>query len=279
MNQIIGKSKFPGWMWSDRTRANSVFGEAAENCSLPIQGIIAGYNRLLHSRNAICRRVHEIYGFDFSADFYRNNPMATLIKGLLELSYPIEIFTTNYDRVFEGIIDCNSLDIQGGWDQETGPRYVLNLSFWDESRVMSQGRLTKLHGSTNWRFVENEIHAFDGIPSRFEASDMAILYPGYKGKPNHFFDKLNNHFRRTASEADIAIFIGYSFRDSDINAAIQSNLSTERTQVILIDKSPKKNLPMTLGSKSGTRHKIMRQGFDEESARSCLNLLRSVEKE
>ena len=108
----------------------------------------------------------------------------------------------------------------------------LNTALWDnpgEPLDDGYGRLTKLHGSVDWKRENGEI-----ICGTCDATgDIPILYPGFKGDPEEEpFSKFHEHLRAVVREARAAIFIGFAFRDEYING-ILSDLPWGISQLVI----------------------------------------------
>lgn len=127
----------------------------------------------------------------------------------------ITIFTTNYDTAIEQYCKYKGLKLIDGF-QKTGPSLVWNPAEYYQKRDPSQKSITlfKLHGSLTWRKIGNEIFEF-GISAENMPGDMALIYPTETKEypyeePFKTAYKFLDRFLRTA---EIAIVIGYSFRD------------------------------------------------------------------
>ena len=252
LSQMEDYTKIMGWMWRDDTRMKEASGYSGAYKS-PANIATHARASLEGVRNSIWRKVHEVYGVESDENSYRTNLWALFLKRLLSReSLPIEIFTTNYDKIFEGTIIQNGLPIETGRKDRTG-RTILDVSRWGTSLDSDKrGRLTKLHGSTDWRYVENQIQCSDYLGSGFDPDDKAILYPGIKGRSPKFipppFDRFYEHLEEIASKADALIFVGYSFRDVQINGILQESISNnivdrraKGNPVAIVDINPEKS--------------------------------------
>ena len=98
--------------------------------------------------------VHELYAAD--PDKNKLLPLRVVLRELESRDSIIEIFTTNYDRVLEAAIIATNINIETG-RKSNGLDIRLNTTCWDKpgEPLDGHGRLTKLHGSVDWR-IENE---------------------------------------------------------------------------------------------------------------------------
>ena len=195
-----------------------------------------------------------------------------LFKGLAQIDPIIEIFTTNYDRVLEYVIEQAEINVETGQHPRFDQR-ELNWIRWDALDMDFPGEcglLTKLHGSVNWHREDKSIVIG---PSRFTGShnNHVILYPGNKGKPTEEpFQTFHKHLQAVVQRAKMALFIGFSFRDEYINT-ILSDLPQKTPKFVItksagkqIDNTPPTGAPLT----GNCLH--WRGGFTEETAEDCL---------
>ena len=112
-----------------------------------------------------------------------------------------------------------------------------------------RGRITKLHGSANWkRGGEGEadkVFIYPGQARNFE--DNLLLYPGYKGRPTIWpFRKFYDTLEGACDQASVIIIIGYSFRDEAINEILEASIISDNKHLIDIDLKaapPEKHAP------------------------------------
>ena len=208
-------------------------------------------------------------------NFYATNPdpeklsdWVHLLKELAELDSAIEIFTTNYDRVLERVISEAGIYVKTGRESD-GIQMKLDTALWDtpiESIFDSSRLLTKLHGSVDWQRSNGEIIMSPVFTGNHQ--NHSILYPGYKGKPDQEpFIKFHEHLQLIVQHANVAIFIGFAFRDEYINS-ILSELPPEIPKFV-INKDD--SLP-DLDFLNGCEH--FNKGLTEETVADCLQSLR-----
>ena len=165
---------------------------------------------------SIEEEVHRVYyNFPDSSDIATWN---YLIDKITEENKIIEIFTTNYDLILERV--ANEKKINTGVYRDSLDRGLFDYSFADVESRNYNGRLTKLHGSVNWKKEGNQISV---ISNDYLKGRNAILYPGSKGIPGDIhFRNMHSHLYRVSGKAELAIFIGFSFRDDYINQILKS---------------------------------------------------------
>lgn len=202
-----------GWM-TVGNRIGQLVGSRADtaNVSLMLSGICG--RKLKPLRERINAQVHKFY--DKRPDEGKLSVWVELLRKLEELDPVLEIFTTNYDRVLEKVIRLAGKKVATGREDD-GDRTGLDTALWDNPGKPlddGRGRLTKLHGSVEWK-RENDYIFYDTPDA---TGDIPILYPGFKGVPREEpFIKFHDHLRAVVREARAAIFIGFAFRDRYIN--------------------------------------------------------------
>ncbi len=196
-----------------------------------------------------------------------------LLKGLEKIDSAIEIFTTNYDLVLETVIQEAEINVETG-RVSNNIQMKLDTALWDppsvngdtpsRSLVENHGQLlTKLHGSVDWQRYNEDIIV--GNPNFTENHQKhLILYPGYKGEPDQEpFIKFHEHLRTVVQRANVAIFIGFAFRDGYINS-ILSGLRPEIPKFVINKDDSLPDLPFL----NGCEH--FNGGFTTESVEACL---------
>ena len=192
----------------------------------------------------IYREIHEAYyNLPSTSDVGVWN---YLIKRLEE-DKVIEIFTTNYDLVLEKVV--NGKNINTGIRQDEYGRNVFDYSFSDVGQSDYNGRLTKLHGSINWKREGRDIV----ITSNDYLGDTnCILYPGFKAIPgDEPFRRMHDHLYSVSGMAELAIFIGFSFRDEYINHILRSIPPSTSKIIINVDSEEETfhdDFPFTKGN-------------------------------
>ena len=148
--------------------------------------------------------------------------------GRANRKYPIEIFTTNYDYLFEMGLEYNGIPYYDGFTGSYKPFFnsdtVNDLDF-----LSTQTKLWKLHGSLGWRFEQATKKI---IRARESKEDNMLIYPSVlkyndsKKMPyTAFTDRLKNFLREPDT---LLITCGYSFRDDHINELIFSSFKSEK---------------------------------------------------
>ena len=231
---------------------------------------LASFNRhkreVIDLRNQIYRLVHDYYS---QSPDQQRNPWTNFLKGLIEMERPLEIFTTNYDLIFESTNHISQLGLEIGkiTDREFGSFSILDESKWD-TPARPPGRLTKLHGSLGWRRrKDGEIEFNTGVDSQFNPVDYGVLYPGYKGRPLESpFGKFYDSLAHTVAKADVMIFVGYSFRDDDINELLE--IENKQARVLVIGNTERAPEKMPLSSVV-----YLKDGFGVASSKVCLRYI------
>ena len=217
-------------------------------------------------KDRISAQVYQLYAIP--PDAAKLSDWVQLLEGIENHDPTIEIFTTNYDRVLERVIDEAEINVETGL-KSTLDQMVLDTTFWDfldHPLDNNRGRLTKLHGSVNWQNSNEGIIVGNTIFTENHQNHV-ILYPGFKGKPDKEpFIKFHEHLRAVADRARAAIFIGFAFRDNYINEILSSLPLGIPTYVINKDDS----LP-ELHFLEGCGH--FNNGLTRQAVEGCINYL------
>lgn len=152
--------------------------------------------------------------------------------GQAERKYPIEIFTTNYDFLFELGLEHNEIPYYDGFCGSLRPFYNPE-SVEDFEFLAKQTKLWKIHGSLGWHFDKDTEKILRVNPD----DDDILIYPSslkYKDSKKQpyesLLDRLSNFLKKDDS---ILITCGYSWGDEHINSRIISALKTNTTSHVI----------------------------------------------
>jgi hypothetical protein len=143
--------------------------------------------------------------------------------------FPIEIFTTNYDYLFELGLEGNGLPYYDGFTGSYRPFFDPG-SIEDLSFLPNQTKLWKVHGSLGWHYDEKDKRVWrkDSDGEDILIYPSTLKYTDSKKQPyTALLDRLTNFIKQPDT---ILITCGYSFGDEHINerilTAINSNPAT-----------------------------------------------------
>ena len=149
---------------------------------------------------------------------------------------PIEIFTTNYDVLFEQAFEVRRVPVFDGFVGTHRPFFYPECLHDDELLPKAKWiRLWKLHGSVNW-LLEDQPEGKRIIRSHLTESGELILpshrkYDESRKQPYlAYMDRLS---RILNSEHALLVTCGYSFRDEHINDILYGALDTRNTANII----------------------------------------------
>ncbi|MNK69666.1 hypothetical protein D3C87_890600 [compost metagenome] len=152
--------------------------------------------------------------------------------GQADRKHPVEIFTTNYDFLFELGLEHNDISYYDGFCGSLRPFFnphtVEDLKF-----LPNQTKLWKIHGSLGWSFdVENEkILRSISNDEDFLIYPSTLKYKDSKKQPyESLLDRLSNFIKQDDS---VLITCGYSWGDEHINSRIISALKTNTTSHVV----------------------------------------------
>ena len=222
----------------------------------------------------IKEKVHNVYVAE--ADPKELRTWALFLSDLQKRDPILEIFTTNYDTILENSTTAAGINVHSG-RREIGGRFKLDFSEWellvttpeDLLQSRSHGLLTKLHGSVDWQWGNNEtINISD--TSLNDPKKHPVLFPGYKGVPTKKpFSIFHRHLQKCISEEyeplTAVVVVGFAFRDAYIGNIFRDNI--RRTVPFFIIDLGKK-LPSGIPP---VQNPIMfSEGFTQETANACL---------
>ena len=153
--------------------------------------------------------------------------------GRADRKHAIEIFTTNYDYLFELGLESHRIPYYDGFTGAYQPFFNAN-SIEDLSFLRKQTKLWKIHGCLGWYFdKENKKifrRNFDECKDDSNVYEDFLIYPTISKYNNSkkqpylaLMDRLTNFLKESDT---ILITCGYSFSDEHINERILTALST-----------------------------------------------------
>ncbi len=153
----------------------------------------------------------------------------------------VEIFTTNYDYLFEIGLEHNDVPYYDGFIGSYHP-FFFPSSVEDLQFMPSITKLWKLHGSLGWKYNADLKKITRTLPddSNIMIFPSFLKYDNSKKQPYvSFMDRLSNFIKKD----DGVLFIcGYSFGDHHINEVLNTALEKTNTShivVLFFDKVPK----------------------------------------
>lgn len=168
----------------------------------------------------------------------------------------IGVFTVNYDTLLEQAADAEGATLVDGFvgnvERVFRPEsYDYDFYFPAETiegpihRLDRVLQLFKLHGSINWRSVEQSWTNPYGIESRQESvadAGAAVIYPTPAKHGDALAMPYAELFRRFAAAVvapqSVLITIGYGFPDEHLNAIIRQALAIPSFTLIVVDPEP-----------------------------------------
>lgn len=189
----------------------------------------------------------------------KKNPTAKLVHSDFanwiknsERSYPVEIFTTNYDYLFEIGLEQHSAPYFDGFSGSYEP-FFCSEAVDDINYYPKLTKLWKLHGSLGWSHDAND----NGRVLRSSSTvDDILIYPSHLKYSNSrkqpfvgLIDRLHDFLRQDDA---VLITCGYSFGDEHINERILSALkrgANSHVIALLYDEVENK-------SENGVRSKV-----------------------
>jgi len=244
---------------------------AGTNEDRKIDGVSGKHATILERR--ICRSIQERVGVEPPGGIVPHFTFAHWVKSL-DRSFPVELFTTNYDILIERGFESAEAPYFDGFVGTVEPFFLITAV---DSAATTLGyppvprnwlRLWKLHGSLNWRSRRD---ALTGVARIVRTSTAApttdeelIIYPShqkYADSRRLPFLAYHDRLRHLVTSGETLLVVaGYSFSDQHLNEIIYQGLrSNNRLAVtaLLFDKmsseAVERNLlKPTLGSRNLT---------------------------
>lgn len=136
----------------------------------------------------------------------------------------VEIFTTNYDYLFEVAFEHKSLPYYDGFTGSYEP-FFDGQSVDDMCFLPKQTKLWKIHGSLGWHYDKERGRVLRRAPG----NDDILIYPStlkYDQSRKQPYTALGDRLSNFIKQDDtILIVCGYSFGDEHINERINTALS------------------------------------------------------
>ena len=143
--------------------------------------------------------------------------------GRASRKHPIEIFTTNYDFLFElGLEECQVPyydGFAGSFEPFFCPESVEEIQIYPKLT-----KLWKLHGSLGWDYNETK----EKVIKKHHSEGKILIYPSHlkyrDSKKQPYVSLIDRIFNFLQQQDSILITCGYSFGDEHINERIFSSL-------------------------------------------------------
>ncbi len=178
----------------------------------------------------ICKSIfHIIKDYESTADISDLRKFFAWLD-MIDRTYSKEVFTTNYDMLLEKSMEANYIPYYDGFVGAYEPFFLpesIDKFVGINDMTSTWIRLWKIHGSLNWKCVDDKYHSMSKIvrTAKFDdPEDELLIYPS-KEKYSlsrkqpfiAYFDRLKQYLLQGEL---LFIFSGYSFSDQHINDII-----------------------------------------------------------
>jgi SIR2-like domain len=147
--------------------------------------------------------------------------------GAIQRSYPVEIYTTNYDLLMEQALEENRVPYFDGF--VGSHKTFFDLQAMEDDHLPERwARLWKIHGSLNWHEEKNgAVHRGDVSGKRRVIYPSHLKYDESRRMPYlAMMDRLRAFLKQSTA---VVIVCGYSFSDNHINEVIVQGLQGNPT--------------------------------------------------
>jgi hypothetical protein len=156
--------------------------------------------------------------------------------GRADRKSPIEIFTTNYDFLFELGLEHKNIPYYDGFVGGFEPFFDA-LSVENSKFSPHCTKLWKIHGSLGWTFDKTRGKVLRKSPNNIDDKDI-LVYPSilkYSEAKKFPYISLTDRLSNFLKQDDTVLFVcGYSFGDAHINEVILSALKTNTTSHVYV---------------------------------------------
>ena len=155
--------------------------------------------------------------------------------GSVQRNSPITIFTTNYDLLMEQALEEQEAAFFDGFSGANRPFF--DLRAMEEDQLPNRWtRLWKLHGSVNWRLVENGQRTVVRAMTPEDSEGTLLIHPSeFKYDQSRrmpylaMFDRLRAFLRQPGA---ILVTCGYSFADEHVNENLLEGLAANPSAAV-----------------------------------------------
>jgi hypothetical protein len=187
-------------------------------------------DRLTALDNEVCRLIADSVDKGLPAHRCAYHRFASWVGGIRRLA-PIDIFTPNYDLLFEEAFERQRIPHFDGFVGSREPFFDV-ASIEQDSIPKRWARLWKLHGSINWQLGDDG-HVFR-TQGRAEAG-KAMIFPSHLKYDQSrrmpylaMIDRLRAFFKATSATQGLGppvlVVCGYSFSDDHLNEVLLDGL-------------------------------------------------------
>lgn len=169
-------------------------------------------------------------------DIIPHMEFATWIKSKTGRAKSLEIFTTNYDILFERALESAQVPFFDGFVGSHEPFFYTDAVDRDEL-LPGYGwvRLWKIHGSVNWEIIDHG--GFKRIARTHQKDTGQLILPSHRkydeSRKQPYVAMIDRLSRILNREYSLLITCGYSFNDEHINSIILSILDNSPTSNVI----------------------------------------------
>lgn len=140
----------------------------------------------------------------------------------------VEIFTTNYDYLFEIAFEKSNIPYFDGFIGSFNP-FFHSSSIEDDNLLKGWTKLWKVHGSLGWDYNSEERKIIRGDKSSNKIMVFPSIFKYDNSKKQPYVSYLDRLSRFVSTDDTVLFICGYSLSDQHINDAILNALGKSRT--------------------------------------------------
>jgi SIR2-like protein len=188
-------------------------------------------NDLRELEAALCKHIAEAVRKDLPDDKTPYHRLADWVGGISRKS-PLNVFTTNYDVLFEQALEERGLPYFDGF--VGGRRPFFDLRAIEDDKIPPRWTLLwKLHGSISWRLLPDGLVIRD---FKTDGSDGLLIHPSEQKYDQSrrmpylaMIDRLRSFLRQPSA---FLATIGYSYADQHLNEILDQGLRSNPTAAV-----------------------------------------------
>ena len=184
---------------------------------------------------AICDCVRGIVSTPLPTSDTPYHALASWIQAIAR-DKPVEIFTTNYDLLFEQALEEQRVPYFDGFVGSDSA--FLDLELMAEDDLPARwARLWKVHGSINWWMTKQNKLRRSRDKNQKDEGEQLLIYPSHlkydQSRQMPFYAMLDRLRAFLRADQCVMIICGYSFADEHLNAYIGQGLSGNQMHLAL----------------------------------------------
>lgn len=202
-------------------------------------GEVRGLNKavLIELENKICDEIKKCVRKALPDNSTSYHKLAAWI-GSIDRSFPIEIFTTNYDLLIEQALEDHLIPFYDGFVGSRKP-FFDPYTIEHDNLPPQWARLWKIHGSINWRSDIGDHtleHKWNVWRTNAQDGGDVVIHPSHlkyeQSRKMPYLAMMDRLRKFLSTPSSALIIVGYSFNDKHLNDVIFQGLQGTPTAAV-----------------------------------------------